>query len=100
MTPNCWLGRRCSARVVSSMREAKEPALLMSNSPVVVEELRNVVAADAERPAAVSCPRSAGVTPVTPAGQPVPAGVQPLRRFCRMTRNEGIIGLAAIWLML
>src|SRR5215212_2051797 len=72
----------------------------MSSSLVVVLELRKLAAAVALRPPCVcNCDSSGGATPVTPDGQPVPDGVQPLTRFCCMTRNEGMILSGLTWLI-
>src|SRR6267143_4892912 len=102
MTANCWLGRSFRVSTLSSMRLAKLPALLRSKSPAVVEEFIKLVAevVGLVAPIAVkpvtSCANKGGVVPVTPAGHPVPFGVQPFARFCCMIRNDGTIGSAFI----
>ena len=49
----------------------------------------------------VSCISRVGVWPVTPAGQPLPSGRQPLKTFCWAIRNEARNPgwLTLIWLM-
>src|SRR5258708_3084349 len=91
MELNCWLGRRCAASVVCSMRPAKLPAAFCWRSVIVVEELTNALVT-------IPLATSGTVVPGAPEGQPVPSGLQPFARLDCISVNEGRIGEALIWL--
>src|ERR1043166_787868 len=91
MLPNCWLGRRCAASVVCSMRPAKFPAAFGARSVGVEDEFTNALV---RMPVVTS-----GIdAPATPAGHPEPSGLHPLATFDCIDRNCGRIGAAPIWL--